>query len=324
MKLRVLNSSKNSKLGNGVSVSYGTKQFCVSCPLHNAGCYAETGHLGVLAKKLESAKVGLGNVIDYTQYDTWLSLQPAYRLLNDNIVPSLHRFFVDGNPPLCSDGTLDTSILSLWFSSSTGESIFYANAVFSAEKTKYLQSFQNKNGISTTINYSTHSVREALAVVRSGGCATIAAAMENGLTVVEGVRFVACPAESTGGAVTCSSCGNGKPLCSRKRDYVIVFRPHGTKKGSIKTDLDFFKTQLESLNQFTSKLSGGEFYTLHYKKGMELLKLSVKFYGINQHGNILIKVFSGSRFGQWRTLRPSQIVLIKQKSEIFYSVNKEG
>ena len=42
-----------------------------------------------------------------------------------------------------------------------------------------------------------------------------------------GTRIVVCPAQ-TSGAVTCASCGNGRPLCARAdRDYVVGFRAHG-------------------------------------------------------------------------------------------------
>jgi hypothetical protein len=45
--------------------------------------------------------------------------------------------------------------------------------------------------------------------------------------VVEGVRFLRCPAELADN-FTCHQCGNGDPLCARgDRDYVVVFVAHG-------------------------------------------------------------------------------------------------
>ena len=329
MKIRVLQSTKNSKLGSGISASYGTKEHCHSCPLHLGGCYAESGHLAVLARKLKTAKEGLGNIIGLSDYSQWLKLQPTKRLLDDAVVDSCHRFFIDGNPPLSSDGTIDTTIAKKLFESNNGRSIFYISALFSRDKDQYLKGIKNNYGISAVVNYSSHSIRESLGIVRQGGNATLTARTDGSpLTVIGGVRFVTCPAAVEGSSVTCSSCGNGSPLCSRNRDFIIVFPPHGAKKGSIKPSLSTFKTSLNFLSLLDSKSSMGQFYSIEYakvsEKGIEILTLACKVYGLNKQGNLLVRIYSGKRFGQFRTLRPDSINFIRQNGSVIYSNIENG
>jgi len=48
----------------------------------------------------------------------------------------------------------------------------------------------------------------------------------------DGRRIVTCPAESSGRAVTCQTCGGGRPLCARAgRDYAVGFPVHGSQAG---------------------------------------------------------------------------------------------
>lgn len=83
----------------------------------------------------------------------------------------------------------------------------------------------------TVINASCDDVDQAVAAVRAGRPATLAAPADSGEQWpqrVDGVRFVRCPAE-TSDAVTCASCGGGRPLCARgSRDFVVVFVGHGS------------------------------------------------------------------------------------------------
>ena len=48
----------------------------------------------------------------------------------------------------------------------------------------------------------------------------------------DGRRIITCPAESSGRAVTCQTCGGGRPLCARAgRDYAVGFPVHGSQAG---------------------------------------------------------------------------------------------
>jgi len=83
----------------------------------------------------------------------------------------------------------------------------------------------------TVINASADNVAEAIAAVRIGRPAVLAAAADTADTwprVVEGVRFHRCPAELAEN-FTCAQCGNGSPICARPdRTDVVVFVAHGS------------------------------------------------------------------------------------------------
>lgn len=91
----------------------------------------------------------------------------------------------------------------------------------------------------TVINASCDTPAQALAAVRAGRPATLAApadSAERWPARLEGVRFVRCPAETVP-AIDCSNCGKGRPLCARpERDYVIVFVGHGSRRARVGTD----------------------------------------------------------------------------------------
>jgi len=81
----------------------------------------------------------------------------------------------------------------------------------------------------TVINASCDDVGQAVAAVRAGRPATLAApadSAESWPRKVDGVRFVRCPAELAD--MSCDRCGGGRPLCARGgRDFVVVFVAHG-------------------------------------------------------------------------------------------------
>lgn len=88
----------------------------------------------------------------------------------------------------------------------------------------------------TVINASCDTVREAVSAHKAGRPAVFAAPV--GLAVpkvVDGVRFVQCPAELSD-TFTCAHCGDGSPLCARGgRNFVVVFNAHGTGKKRVGT-----------------------------------------------------------------------------------------
>jgi hypothetical protein len=91
----------------------------------------------------------------------------------------------------------------------------------------------------TVINASCDTPDQAVHAWGLGRPVTVtapAAAVLNGPVVYRGVKFIQCP-EQTGHVSSCMACGNGRPLCARKdRDYVIVFKAHGTGARKVATD----------------------------------------------------------------------------------------
>jgi hypothetical protein len=94
---------------------------------------------------------------------------------------------------------------------------------------------KNKPGLAV-FNFSADSLKQAAHYIRRG-VASVAVVPDSfwknkpsqKVTVVDGVKMVRCPDETTG--VGCAGCGAGTPLCARpERDYGIVFTAHGAAK----------------------------------------------------------------------------------------------
>lgn len=87
----------------------------------------------------------------------------------------------------------------------------------------------------TVINISTDSDAAALQSIRDGWPTVVVKESEKTekVDVVDGVRFVRCPAEYQEN-ITCSNCGGDTPLCARlERDYVIKFTAHGQSQKKV-------------------------------------------------------------------------------------------
>ena len=86
----------------------------------------------------------------------------------------------------------------------------------------------------TIINISADTPEAAILAHRMGHATVYAAAAGTpDLWRMDGVRFVRCPAETQ--AVTCHTCGGGRPLCARERDYIIQFTAHGSQAARVGT-----------------------------------------------------------------------------------------
>lgn len=92
----------------------------------------------------------------------------------------------------------------------------------------------------TVINASCDTVADAVRVTKSGKPAVFAAPKDSADSwpqVIDGVRFVRCPAEVSD-AFTCRDCGRGDPLCARgNRDFVVVFVGHGSQASKVGADV---------------------------------------------------------------------------------------
>lgn len=89
----------------------------------------------------------------------------------------------------------------------------------------------------TVINASCDTIDQAIAAVRAGRPATVAAPAGTAWPYrVHGVDFIQCPAQLSED-FDCARCGNGRPLCARpERDYVIVFVAHGSRARLVGAD----------------------------------------------------------------------------------------
>lgn len=86
-----------------------------------------------------------------------------------------------------------------------------------------------------TVNVSTDGAADAFATMSAHPGAPVVATMPADMPPVvrepgTGRRIVQCPATREGSAVTCDTCGGGRPLCARgDRDYAVGFPVHGTQ-----------------------------------------------------------------------------------------------
>lgn len=91
--------------------------------------------------------------------------------------------------------------------------------------------------IQSTLNFSTDHIADAISFAQQK-LPTVYAAPTTDTEWprrIQNIHFIRCPAELHK-KITCQTCGGGKPLCARKRDYVIVFVGHGTTKNHVGTD----------------------------------------------------------------------------------------
>lgn len=88
----------------------------------------------------------------------------------------------------------------------------------------------------TVINFSADTVAAALRARKLGRPATLTIGTGESIPKrIDGVRFVRCPAEVSD--ITCSSCGDGAPLCARgDRDFVVTFTAHGSQARRVGTE----------------------------------------------------------------------------------------
>ena len=79
-----------------------------------------------------------------------------------------------------------------------------------------------------TINVSLESVDEAIAAYKAGLPVVVIREQTENLEIIDDIKFVVCPAQTKGW--TCKDCG----LCAvADREYIIVFKPHGTKRKTL-------------------------------------------------------------------------------------------
>ncbi len=209
-------SAGNSKTGAMLLVRSPRSTCPDSCGLKGNGCYAENFPLVLHWAKQEQTGVDFSTVIY------------AVRSLPKD---SIWRLFEAGdfepspeNPELIAA----SQVLSL-LSANKGKRGFGYTHYPVLPNLEVLQ-LMNSSGL--TINASADTFKQAVTYF-SLGLPTTLLVSENFPkdSVVDGVRIVVCPNQSTPNKPTCLQC----QMCAKPdRDYVIGFRAHGTKKRKIK------------------------------------------------------------------------------------------
>lgn len=208
-----------SKLGPRVSHSKTDRTSCPpSCPLWGAGCFGENFPLSRHWERLNSGRNGGTFAEGLAQ----IQALPAGSLFRHNVVGDLPG---------------------------AGETVDTVAALELAEATRHLVSwtYTHKrdgdairaiNAVGTiVVNVSTDTLAEADDAINAGlPVVTVrpVGAPIRGERTPQGLPVYTCPAAIPGAESTCSTCGNGSPLCARRdRGYVIAFPAHGSRKNAV-------------------------------------------------------------------------------------------
>lgn len=216
MTLKYSLSAGNSKTGAMLLVRSPRSTCPESCGLKGNGCYAENFPLALHWLKQDTVGVDFATVLYAVRT---LPKKALWRLFEaGDFEPSSE------NPELISS----QQVISLIAANNGKRGFGYTHYPVLPN----LETLQLMNASGLTINVSADSFEQA-EVYFSLGLPTVVVVAENFPKdiVVDGVRVVVCPNQSTPSKPTCLQC----QMCQKPdRDYVIGFRAHGTKKRKIK------------------------------------------------------------------------------------------
>ncbi len=213
MQLKYSLSAGNSKTGAMLLVRSPRSTCPDNCLLKGNGCYAENFPLAMHWTKQEQTGVDFSAVLY------------AVRSLPKG---SIWRLFEAGDFEGDGETISSSQVLSLLAANQGRRGFGYTHyPVF-----QNLQTLQLMNSSGLTINVSADTIPQAVGYFGLG-LPTVVLVAENFPkdSVVDGVRIVVCPNQSTPTKPTCLQC----QMCAKPdRDYIIGFRAHGTKKRKIK------------------------------------------------------------------------------------------
>jgi hypothetical protein len=221
MKFQFITESSNSKIGK-IPATNSPRQTCPSnCPLSgDGGCYAEAGfHTRINWDALDQGKRGL----EWSAFIAKIQALPAFTLWRHN---------VSGDLVGKRDGLIDRAALLDLVEANRGRKGFTYTHYPLTTANKALIKAANNNGF--TINVSTETLSDAVKRHKQG-LPTVTLLPENAPKSLKhaGVDIVTCPA--TYRDTTCKECR----LCSiAKRDFIIGFPVHGTKKKQAEKHID--------------------------------------------------------------------------------------
>lgn len=194
--------------------TYSHKNTCPdSCALKGNGCYAENFHVNLHWSKISDGARG----IDWQALLDSIKAIPARALWRHNIAGDLRGI----------GDTIDAKALEQLTTASVYKQkrgFTYTHYPLNADNIKALKK-ANNGGF--TVNASANNIAQAIEYKKTGLPVVAVLPIDApNVQTIDNVKFVACPAEKSK-KVNCSSC----QLCAdSKRDYVIGFRAHGTRK----------------------------------------------------------------------------------------------
>lgn len=206
---KLVKMSRNGKTGPMAAV-YGSRESCSeTCALYLT-CYGKQGHTA-----FHWATAGDSSAAELLDFIRGLPRRGMW------------RFGVVGDLPHDA-GVIDARALQDIARANRGRPVLaYTHHMPTLENLQALEAVRHD----MHVNISCDSVRDIKTVLGAGlSAVTYTAADDTRKTwTSDGVRYVTCPNQSTRRAPTCATC----QLCAKPRDYVIVFRAHGTQKNKM-------------------------------------------------------------------------------------------
>jgi hypothetical protein len=218
MKTKFIARSTNRKLGP-IPAVYAEKSSCPSsCPLMGAGCYAELGPVSYHWKETK------------TPWKAFLSEIEA--------IPagSLWRYAVAGDLPGKGDNLNLQLTMELALANGESKGFTYTHKPLKLPKEKALIKWVNTH-TNFTINLSADSLEECDEKL-SWNIAPVVTVVRTGCTLCDstpkGKTVMVCP-ETYNPQVNCLTC---KICHNSKRDFIVGFPAHGTRKNKINERLE--------------------------------------------------------------------------------------
>ena len=205
--IKLVEKSTNQKTG-AITQTYSSSNTCPTrCPFKNSGCYAASGPCGLVWKKMQKA---------VTPYE-------LKELIQNSATTKLIRHNVAGDMAIEGTSELNYMLVSLLAKAFEGHQAYtYTHCEINERNSDIIKMAQEKGFV---INYSCENIEQVKKAIAHGVPAVMTCEQFEGThKTIEGIKFVKCPSYKDG--VTCATC----QMCSKVRNYVVVFEAHGTSK----------------------------------------------------------------------------------------------
>jgi hypothetical protein len=229
--------SNNKKTGNIIVITSSRDTCPNACPFKGNGCYAELGPLAMHWNKISNGQMGCS----FEKLIARLESLPRER--EEKLLKKLGdavavkeimrkklpiRLWQAGDLPGENNKINFTQVKKLVNVLQPFTAFGYTHKPLNKENRKAIK-YCNDNGV--TINLSANNLKHAdeLFALDIGPVSVVVErAPGKMLFTPGGIKVKVCPA-TLSDRVHCANCGGNKPLCSRKRDYIIAFPAHGAR-----------------------------------------------------------------------------------------------
>ena len=217
-------ATKNAKTGKIPNV-YGCMQSCPvsSCPFKECGCYARQGHCKIWFTVAGGRALKVAKKDEYKTYN--FNLHELKKRMQNLPAGILARHNVSGDIAQLDSNDINGALLGELIDVYDGlKGYTYTHCSGNAKNYALLKAAA---AAGFTVNKSTETEKQAREAKNAGVPAVLAVEkMEKPIIKKDGVLFVQCPAQKSGGKVDCKTC----TACANKnRAAVIVFEAHGAE-----------------------------------------------------------------------------------------------